>query len=947
MDLIEFAISLFRPLIVLVCFFNFTFNLLNFFYLVKCKGMANIYSFTNQPVAFSANISSTVSSGNNVTIINSNTASDTPISILQPLQATTSTTQLILGRDNSAFNSAFINFYYLEPDYFLNQLTLGINGQSGVTIDGSNNLTVPGLITSNISTGTNLIVNNSASSGQIPVKFFQTNLGLGETTKIVLGRVDLTNFSGALSYKRDISGDPNLNTISLGLFGPKSNTLTINGDGLTTLTGIVTVSNTTSASAGTTSGALVVAGGIGSSGLSYFKSLNINDGGSSGNLGMGFRWNNSGAQGESIISWGTGQGNSPRLSFQATADGISYTQHAYMNLDGFYLGNMVASGSIRVDDTAIYLRPGVDINHGLIYGSTNNGPDIFGVGGGRLLASGTARLSWNTTGVSVNGSLTARDLTLTYPVNGGSVLANNNTDSGTDAYSGFFLGNNTANKFVMFLNSSTRTDDGGTFTGTLRNDSGDLRLQAKQITTLSLSASTALATLTGSLSVNGNLTVTSGTLSLNNATSNLINLGAAGTSAPGVGTLGSIGQKLILYQGSSVDPIEPPYGFGIDGATLWAVVPSTAQHLWYTGTTPRMALTQSGLYMTDTPIYLRPSGDANHGLKFGITNDGPELFGLGGGRLLANGTARLSWNTSGVSVNGSLSASGTSSLQAITATVIQASGGLSIPNTAANTTATNQGVSLFGSSQFLYGMDLGYNGSRYRTRLYSPSNSDIALSTAADNATTQAGFTDRVIINGNTGNVNITSTTATTSRTTGALVVNGGVGINGGIFIGTNSVTDNGTTLTEVGINCLTIADTNSQHLFGRNLIVGNYATISYNYVSDNHNANGLGISMPGKNSSISINNIGLFIGPLASNRPVLSNTSRQMATGRTSRTTTGVVSISFPFTFTSAPNIIVSIEDSVTGATVVSRNNTATGFEAVVGGTPGANTSIIWIAIN
>ena len=45
--------------------------------------MANIYSFTNQPVEFNNIITSTVSSGNNLTITNSNTGSDTPISILQ------------------------------------------------------------------------------------------------------------------------------------------------------------------------------------------------------------------------------------------------------------------------------------------------------------------------------------------------------------------------------------------------------------------------------------------------------------------------------------------------------------------------------------------------------------------------------------------------------------------------------------------------------------------------------------------------------------------------------------------------------------------------------------------------------------------------------------------------------------------------------------------------
>ena len=61
----------------------------------------------------------------------------------------------------------------------------------------------------------------------------------------------------------------------------------------TTLRSLI-INSTTDASGGTTSGALIIAGGIGCSGLSYFLRLNINGGGSNNNLGMGFRWNLSG-----------------------------------------------------------------------------------------------------------------------------------------------------------------------------------------------------------------------------------------------------------------------------------------------------------------------------------------------------------------------------------------------------------------------------------------------------------------------------------------------------------------------------------------------------------------------------------------------------------------------------------------------------------------------------
>jgi hypothetical protein len=53
-----------------------------------------------------------------------------------------------------------------------------------------------------------------------------------------------------------------------------------------------------------------------------------------------------------------------------------------------------------------------------------------------------------------------------------------NLSSGSSAYSAFGIQNNGPNGCWLFLNSSTRTTDGGVNTATLRNDAGDLRLQS-------------------------------------------------------------------------------------------------------------------------------------------------------------------------------------------------------------------------------------------------------------------------------------------------------------------------------------------------------------------------------------------------------------------------------------------------------------------------------------
>jgi hypothetical protein len=55
----------------------------------------------------------------------------------------------------------------------------------------------------------------------------------------------------------------------------------------------------------------------------------------------------------------------------------------------------------------------------------------------------------------------------------------NNANSGSAAYSIFRINNDTVSDFLMFMNSSTRTGDGGVNTGTVRNNAGDIRLQSK------------------------------------------------------------------------------------------------------------------------------------------------------------------------------------------------------------------------------------------------------------------------------------------------------------------------------------------------------------------------------------------------------------------------------------------------------------------------------------
>ena len=123
----------------------------------------------------------------------------------------------------------------------------------------------------------------------------------------------------------------------------------------------------------------------------------------------------------------------------------------------------------------------------------------------------------------------------------------------------------------------------------------------------------------------------------------------------------TVNRKIVLW--ASVNNDHEFFGFGVNGGTLRYQVNGTADaHVFYAGvnsTTSAELIRINGsgnLILNNNSIYLRGNGDVNHGLRYGATNDGLDLFGLGGGRLIAGITERLSWNTSGVIVNGILTA---------------------------------------------------------------------------------------------------------------------------------------------------------------------------------------------------------------------------------------------------------------------------------------------------
>jgi hypothetical protein len=90
----------------------------------------------------------------------------------------------------------------------------------------------------------------------------------------------------------------------------------------------------------------------------------------------------------------------------------------------------------------------------------------------------------------------------------------------------------------------------------------------------------------GNVTVAANLTVSGGTLSLNNGTSNALTFADVGVTSPS----SAAGWKLVLF-GTAGSPASA-YGFGIDSSTLWANSASILR--WYIAGTSYANLTTSG-----------------------------------------------------------------------------------------------------------------------------------------------------------------------------------------------------------------------------------------------------------------------------------------------------------------------------------------------------------------
>jgi len=101
------------------------------------------------------------------------------------------------------------------------------------------------------------------------------------------------------------------------------------------------------------------------------------------------------------------------------------------------------------------------------------------------------------------------------------------------------------------------------------------------------------------------------------------------TAAPSNATYGGTGCRIILWPGSSSST---PYGFGINGSTLWYSCPSTAAHRFYVGTSEKVTIKGNNMGI----------GQSNPGFPLEIKASAPVLA-LKDSRTNSNATANASY----------------------------------------------------------------------------------------------------------------------------------------------------------------------------------------------------------------------------------------------------------------------------------------------------------------
>jgi Chaperone of endosialidase len=190
--------------------------------------MANIYRFRNQSVAFENTITSTISSGTNLTIANSSSSSGIPLTVFQGSLTTSAKTQLKLGVAATTNNTGILQFNYTGNASTSNSLGIGLEGSENLLQISGTTISSVLPITNTISTGTNLTLTNNASSTQGLFRAYQPNLANTNYTFKAFGVSEVLRNAATQKFVYTSTGSTS-NYYGLGLWS-QDDILVINGN---------------------------------------------------------------------------------------------------------------------------------------------------------------------------------------------------------------------------------------------------------------------------------------------------------------------------------------------------------------------------------------------------------------------------------------------------------------------------------------------------------------------------------------------------------------------------------------------------------------------------------------------------------------------------------------------------------------------------------------------
>jgi hypothetical protein len=212
-----------------------------------------------------------------------------------------------------------------------------------------------------------------------------------------------------------------------------------------------------------------------------------------------------------------------------------------------------------------------------------------------------------------------------------------NTNSGSSAYTIMGIHNNNDSGLFLFINSSTRTADGGTNTATIRNDIGPLRLQNEsQQSTITLNGTTTsidgnLVTVTGSLTVTTSITTSTllATTSISTGQLQVSNISTGTLRATSI-SVGSLSVGNIFSTNISSGTLN--VSGGITTSTLLATTSISTGQLQVSNISTSSLISSSGIGIGTSPtaqLQLSNTVVNRKLVLFDNSNNDHQFFGFG------------------------------------------------------------------------------------------------------------------------------------------------------------------------------------------------------------------------------------------------------------------------------------------------------------------------------